>query len=103
LARFKAASITGDEPKYWAKAEEFVREAQAGNVDRMLEITSTYSYAAQTNSLRALYAGQVVQEFDGTSVTWDANGKKVLDDRHNAGFRFKGTASGKKHSHLLSV
>ncbi len=38
LARFSMAAVYGEEPVYRAKATEFVRYAQAGEVDKMLDI-----------------------------------------------------------------
>ncbi len=83
-----------DEPDYRAKAMEFVRYAQAGNVDEMLKITSPQSYASQTNSLRSLYAGQVIPLFKHTDVTWNARCWSDKDEQKNVVLRFIGTAHG---------
>ena len=83
-----------DELDYRAKAMEFIRYAQAGNVDEMLKITSSQSYASQTNSLSNLYAGQVVPQFKHTDVTWDAHCRPNKDEHNNVGLVFTGTAHG---------
>jgi hypothetical protein len=83
-----------DEATYRAKAVEFIRYAQAGDVEQMLKITSLLSYATQTNSLRSLYAEQVVPQFTHTEVTWEAHGKPNIDEQKNIGLVFTGTAQG---------
>jgi hypothetical protein len=62
----------------------------------MLEITSTLTHATKTDSVRSLYANQVVPQFEGTVVTWDAHSKGDIDEQNNAGLMFTGTAQGKK-------
>jgi hypothetical protein len=84
-----------EEPAYREKAEEFVRYAQAGNVEKMLGMTSTLSFATQSDSVRTIYAQQVVPQFAGTVVTWDAHSTGNIDEHNNAGLLFKGTAHGK--------
>jgi hypothetical protein len=84
-----------EEPPYREKAEEFIRYAQAGDVAKMLEITSTHSYATQTDSVRTIYALQVVPKFAGTTVTWAVHGRGNIDENNNAGLLFVGTAHGK--------
>ena len=95
LARF---SVPGpdEEPAYRAKAEEFVRYAQAGEVDKMLAITSALTFASQSDSLHTLYAQQVVPQFEGTVVTWNTQSKGDMDEKNNMGLMFTGTAQGKK-------
>jgi hypothetical protein len=95
MARFLIPG-SDEEPIYQEKAAEFVRYAQAGDVDKMLEITSTLTHATQADSVRSLYADQVVPQFEGTVVTWDAHGKGDIDEQNNAGLMFTGTAKGKK-------
>src|SRR3569623_1732389 len=58
-----------EEPPYREKAEEFIRDAQAGDVGKMLAITSTLSFATQSDSVRTIYAQQVVPQFASTTVT----------------------------------
>jgi hypothetical protein len=93
LARF-ASPDPAEEPAYKAKAEEFVRYAQAGEVDKMLGITSTLSFATQNDSVRTVYAQQVVPQFAGTVVTWNTRGKGIVDEKNNVGLLFTGTAHG---------
>jgi len=84
-----------EEPPYREKAEEFIRDAQAGDVDKMLAITSTLSFATQSDSVRTIFAQQVVPQFAGATVTWNARGRGNIDEHNNAGLIFTGTARGK--------
>ncbi len=95
MARFMVPGPDED-PSYRAKAQEFIRYAQNGEVDKMLAITSTLTVPTQTDSMRSLYSKQVIPEFAGTVVTWNARSKPNIDDRNNAGLMFTGTARGKK-------
>jgi hypothetical protein len=94
LARF-ATPDPAEAPAYKAKAEEFIRYAQTGDVDKMLGITSTHSFATQSDSLHTVYAQQVVPQFAGTVVTWDTRSKGDIDEQNNAGLMFTGTVRGK--------
>lgn len=85
-----------EEPIYREKAAEFVRYAQAGEVDKMLEITSRLSRATQSDSLHTVYAQQVVPQFEGAVVTWNQRSQGNIDEHNNAGLMFTGTAQGKK-------
>jgi len=85
-----------EEPAYREKAMEFVRYAQAGDVQQMLAITSPLSHATQTDSVRSLYADQVVPQFNGAQVTWEQRVKHSRDEEYNPGLRILGTARGKK-------
>jgi hypothetical protein len=89
-----------EEPAYREKAMEFVRYAQAGEVQKMLAITSTLSHATQTDSIRTLYAEQVVPQFEGTQVTWEPRVKHSHDEDYNPNLRILGTARGKKTFHF---
>jgi len=84
-----------EEPPYREKAEEFIRDAQAGDVDKMLAITSTLSFATQSDSVRTVYAEEVVPQFAGATVTWNAHGRGSIDEHNNAGLMITGTARGK--------
>jgi len=95
MARFLVPAPE-EEPPYREKAEEFVRYAQAGDVDKMLAITSTDSFATQSDSVRTIYAQQVVPQFAGSIVTWDAHSHGNIDEHNNAGLMFTGTARGTK-------
>lgn len=83
-----------EEPGYRAKAEEFVRYAQAGDVEQMLKLTSVLSRPVLTSSTRALYRDQVVPAFRDTTVTWSSGSKPELDERNNVGLIFSGKAQG---------
>jgi hypothetical protein len=85
-----------EEPAYREKAAEFVRYAQAADVDRMLGITSAISFATQSDSLRTVYAQHIVPQFAETVVTWDTHSRGDIDEQNNAGLMFTGTAHGKK-------
>jgi len=96
MARF-AIPGPDEEPIYREKAAEFVRYAQAGDVDKMLGITSPLSFATDsTSSVHKIYAEQVVPQFEGTVVTWDTHSRGDIDEKNNAGLMFTGTAHGKK-------
>ena len=85
-----------EEPSYRQKAMEFVHYAQAGDVEQMLRITSPLSHATQTDSIRSLYADQVIPQFQRTEVTWEPRAKHSHDENYNPGLRILGTARGKK-------
>ena len=85
-----------NESGYQEKAMEFVRYAQAGDVQQMLRITSPLSHATQTDSMRSLYANEVIPQFQGTEVAWESHGEYSHDEKYNPGLMFLGTARGKK-------
>ena len=85
-----------EESSYREKALEFIRFAQAGDVQQMLAMTSPLSYARESDSVQTIYAEQVVPEFQGTVVTWESRSMPGTDERTNVGFVFTGTARGKK-------
>ncbi|HZV34829.1 MAG TPA: hypothetical protein VFB72_09680 [Verrucomicrobiae bacterium] len=62
----------------------------------MIAITSPLSYATQSDSLRTVYAEQVVPKFKGTVVTWDATSTPITDEKKNVGLMFTGSAQGNK-------
>jgi hypothetical protein len=81
---------------YREKAMEFIRDAQAGDVQQMLAITSPLSRATESDSVRTVYAEQVVPQFRAAAVTWDAQDTPIIDEKNNVGLSFTGTAQGKK-------
>ena len=85
-----------EESTYRQKAIEFIQYAQAADVQQMLAITSPLTHATQSDSVRTVYAEQVVPQFQGATVTWDAPSTPITDERHNVGLAFTGTAHGKK-------
>ena len=95
MARFLVPG-PDEEPAYREKAMEFIRYAQAGDVEHMLAITSSITHATQTDSIRSLYADQVVPAFKGKAVTWKAGNTPDFDESNNVGLLFTGTARGQK-------
>lgn len=96
LARFMVPG-PDEEPVYKEKAEEFIRYAQAGDVQQMLAMTSPQSHATDSGfTVSKIYAEQVVPQFEGTVVTWEPHGRGDIDEQNNAGLMFTGTAHGKK-------
>lgn len=85
----------GDVSNYQSKAAEFVRYAQAGNVQQMMEITSSLTRATQSGSVRTVYADQVVPQFQGAKVTWNFRSIPNIDEKNNVGLLVTGTAQGK--------
>lgn len=85
-----------EQPAYRAVAMEFVRLAQAGDVERMLQMTSTRTYAKDTDSMRSLYAKEVVPEFAGQTVTWHRQMIPSVDEEKKLGLVVTGTARGPK-------
>ena len=85
-----------DELSYRETAMQFIRYAQAGDVEQMLAMSSTQTYATQTDSVRTVYAEQVVPQFQGVTVTWAPQGAFCTDEQRNAGMMFTGTVHGRK-------
>lgn len=85
-----------EEANYREKAAEFIRYAQADDVQQMLAVTSSRSHATQSDSVRTVYAEQVVPQFQEVTVTWDAQGMPITDETKNVGLKFVGTVHGKK-------
>lgn len=76
------------------KAMEFIRYAQAGEVQQMLAITSPLTHATETDSVHSLYADQVVPQFQRRSVTWESRSTPIIDEKKNVGLMVTGTAQG---------
>jgi hypothetical protein len=85
-----------DEVGYRAKAAEFIRYAQTGDVQQMLRITSSLSHATESDSVRTVYAEQVVPQFQDATMTWNDESTPTIDEKKNVGLVFTGTAQGKK-------
>lgn len=85
-----------DEVGYREKAVEFIRYAQAGDVQQMLGITSDLSRATQSDSVHTVYAEQVIPQFQGSTVTWNDESTPTVDEQENIGLVFTGTAQGEK-------
>jgi hypothetical protein len=91
-----------DESSYRETAMQFIRYAQAGDVAQMLALSSTRTFATQSDSVRTVYAEQVVPQFQGVTVTWAPQGSFCTDEQRNPGLMFTGTIHGKK-THLFDV
>jgi hypothetical protein len=85
-----------EEASYREKAMELIRYAQAGDVEKMVAITSLISHVKGGDSMRTLYVADVIPQFQETVVTWDTRSIPVTDEKHNVGLMFTGTAQGKK-------
>lgn len=92
----KAKVLIGpdEELNYRNKAAEFIRDAQAGDVQQMLEITSSLSHATESDSLHTVYAKQVIPQFRGRTVIWSAHDIPIIDENRNIGLAFTGNAEG---------
>lgn len=85
-----------EEPDYHAKAVEFIQYAQAGNLAQMLADTSPQSYATESDSLRTVYADQVVPQFQNVTITWNDKSAPCHDEQNHPGLLFTGTVHGNK-------
>lgn len=86
-----------EEINYRNKAMEFIRYAQAGDVQQMLADTSPLSYASDNGTtILKIYADEVVPQFQNAIVTWNARSVPNVDEKNNVGLVITGTAQGKK-------
>lgn len=85
-----------DEPGYRETAMQFIRYAQAGDVQQMLAMTSPRTFATQSDSVRTVYADQVVPQLQGATITWAPRAGFCTDEQRNPGLMFTGTVHGKK-------
>src|SRR5262249_34252907 len=86
-----------DEASYRETAMQFIRYAQAGDVQQMLAMTSPQRYATDSgSSVRKIYAEQVVPQFQGAVVTWNSKSGLCTDEQKHPGLMFTGTAHAKK-------
>ncbi len=93
-----------EESSYRETAIRFIQCAQAGDVQQMLAMTSSRSYAMQSDSVRIVYAEQVVPRFQNVTVSWNPQGVLCTDEQKNSGLMFTVTAHGKKtHSFDVAV
>lgn len=87
--------LASEQKQYVAAAQEFVRQAQAGNVDRMIAMTSTLT--VRNSDLRQLsegYRRHVVPRFKDATVTWADVHSPATDDTGNRGWEVAGRAEG---------
>jgi hypothetical protein len=88
----KAAS---EQNQYVAAAQEFVRQAQAGSVDRMIAMTSPKTVAnSDLQRLSERYRKYVVPRFKDATVTWADAHAPVTDEMGNRGWDVAGRAEG---------
>lgn len=80
---------------YVAAAREFVRLAQAGDVDRMIELTSERT-VRQSDRQQVLesYRTYVVPRFKDATVTWADTHAPAVDETGNRGWDVAGDAKG---------
>ena len=87
--------LASEQKQYVAAAQEFVRHAQAGNVDRMIAITSEKT--VRNSDLRQLtdsYRKYVVPRFKGATVAWADSHAVATDETGNRGWDVAGRAEG---------
>lgn len=78
-----------------AAAREFVRLAQAGNVDRMIELTSPRTLRqSDRRQVSESYRTYVVPRFEDATVTWADTHAPVVDETGNHGWDVAGDAMG---------
>lgn len=87
--------VASRESGYVAAAKEFVRHAQAGNVDRMIAITSTKTIRnSDRQQLTESYRRYVVPRFKGATVTWADAHSAATDETGNRGWDVAGRTQG---------
>lgn len=84
-----------DQKHYVAAAQAFIREAQAGNVDRMISLTSPMTIRnSDLQQLTESYGTFVVPRFKNATVTWTDPHTLATDDTGNRGWDVAGQAKG---------
>jgi hypothetical protein len=88
----KAAS---EQKQYVAAAQEFLRQAHAGNVDRMIAITSAKTVRnSDPQQLLESYRKYVVPRFKNATVTWADTHSPATDETGNRGWDVVGRVEG---------
>lgn len=86
-----------EQKHYVAAAQEFVRQAQAGNVDGMIAATSSVTVRnSDPRQLAESYRQFVVPRFKDATVTWADAHTPATDDSGNHGWDVDGQAEGKE-------
>lgn len=86
-----------EQKPFVAAAREFVRQAQAGNVERMIAITSkTTVRNSDPRQLAESYRRYVVPRFSDATVTWADAHAPATDDTGNQGWDVCGEAEGRE-------
>lgn len=89
--------LASEQKQYVAAAQEFVRHAQAGNVDRMIAITSQKTvHNSDLQQLAESYRKYVVPRFKDATVTWSDPHSPATDETGNRGWDVAGRAEGAK-------
>jgi hypothetical protein len=87
--------LASEQKQYVAAAQEFVRHAQAGNVDRMIAITSQKTvHNSDLQQLTESYRKYVVPRFKDATVTWSDPHSPATDEMGNRGWDVAGRAEG---------
>ena len=88
------ADDTEQQP-FIAAAQEFVRQAQAGNVDRMIALTSPETIRnSDRQQLKESYRKYVVPRFKTATVRWVDAHAPATDENGNRGWDVAGDAEG---------
>jgi hypothetical protein len=86
-----------EQKRYVAAAREFVRQAQAGNVERMIAVTSKITVRkSDPRQLAESYRRFVVPRFTDATVTWAETHTPATDDTGNQGWDVCGEAEGRE-------
>lgn len=87
--------VASEQKEYVAAAREFVRLAQAGDVDRMIEHTSVRTIRQSTlKQITESYRTYVVPRFKDAMVTWSGQHSPAIDETGNRGWDVAGRAQG---------
>jgi hypothetical protein len=87
--------LASEQKQYVAAAQEFVRHAQAGNVDRMIAITSQKTVRnSDLQQLTESYRKYVAPRFKDATVTWSDPHSPATDETGNRGWDVAGRAEG---------
>jgi hypothetical protein len=99
------AAVDAEQQPYVAAAQEFVRQAQAGDVDRMIGLTSPQTIRnSGRQQLKESYRTYVVPRFKGATVRWADAHVPATDETGNRGWDVVGNAEGAEaFSFFISV
>ena len=99
------AAAAAELERYVAVAKEFVQQAQAGNVDRMLALTSPQTIRnSGRRQVKDSYRKYVVPRFKAATVRWNDAPVPATDETGNRGWDVVGDAEGSEtFSFFVSV
>ena len=84
--------VQQNEEMYRKRAEEFVRDARMGRLDKLMRYTSKLTIQIHSkDKIRSGYDERVIPAFRNSKVVWDRDAVQVFDSRRNPGFSFSGT------------